>query len=40
MKIYTVMPGSLKPFYKAELLLAKDEFKKKHYQQSLPAYFK
>jgi Protein of unknown function (DUF3703) len=34
MKIYTVMPESLKPFYREELLLAKDEFKKKHYQQS------
>ncbi len=34
MKIYTVMSGSLKPFYLEELLQAKKEFDKKHYQQS------
>ena len=34
MKIYTAMPQTLKPFYRQELLLAKNEFEKKHYQQS------
>ena len=34
MKIHTVMPAGLKPFYRQELLLAKIEFEKKHYQQS------
>ena len=28
------MPKQLKPFYREELLLAKNEFDKKHYQQS------
>ena len=28
------MPAALKPFYRQELLLAKNEFYKKHYQQS------
>ena len=34
MRIYTAMPGTLKPFYRKELLHAKNEFDKKHYQQS------
>lgn len=34
MKIYTNMPASLNPFYLQELLHAKNEFDKKHYQQS------
>lgn len=34
MKINTTMPKALKPFYRQELLLAKTEFEKKHYQQS------
>ena len=34
MKIYIAMPAHLKPFYREELLLAKNEFDKKHYQQS------
>lgn len=34
MKINTFMPEFLKPFYREELLLAKTEFEKKHYQQS------
>ena len=34
MKIYINMPAALKPFYRQELLLAKTEFDKKHYQQS------
>ncbi len=34
MKIHTSMPVALKPFYRQELLLAKTEFDKKHYQQS------
>jgi hypothetical protein len=33
MKIYTVMPGSLKIFYRKELLLAKTELHRKHYQE-------
>lgn len=34
MKIHTSMPKLLKPFYREELLQAKNEFDKKHYQQS------
>jgi hypothetical protein len=34
MKIHTLMPKGLKPFYRDELLLAKKEFDKKHYKQS------
>ena len=34
MKLHTNMPAALKPFYRQELLLAKLEFDKKHYQQS------
>lgn len=34
MKIHTFMPKALRPFYKEELLLAKNEFAQKHYQQS------
>ena len=34
MKIHTVMPKALKPFYAAELLLAKNAFAAKHFQQS------
>ena len=34
MKINTFMPEFLNPFYREELLLAKTEFEKKHYQQS------
>lgn len=34
MKIHTTMPETLKPFYREELLQAKNEFDKKHYQQS------
>ena len=34
MKIHTIMPKALKPFYREELLLAKNEFDKKNYQQS------
>ena len=32
--MHTSMPGALKPFYREELLQAKNEFDKKHYQQS------
>ena len=32
--LYTTMPKALRPFYKEELLQAKNEFDKKHYQQS------
>lgn len=34
MKIHTLMPGTLKPFYQAELVQAKYEFVKKNYLQS------
>jgi hypothetical protein len=34
MKLYTVMPGLLKPFYLQELSQAKNEFDKKNYRQS------
>jgi len=34
MKIHTSMPGSVKPFYREELLQAKNAFDKKHYRQS------
>ena len=34
MKIHTAMPKALKPFYREELLQAKNEFAKLHYQQS------
>jgi hypothetical protein len=34
MPIQTAMPASLKPFYYKELLQAKSEFDKSHYQQS------
>ncbi|MEO6253428.1 MAG: DUF3703 domain-containing protein [Ferruginibacter sp.] len=34
MKFYTNMPKALEPFYKEELLQAKNEFDKKHYPQS------
>ena len=34
MKLYTNMPEALKSFYRQELLQAKIEFDKKHYQQS------
>lgn len=34
MKIHTFMPGYLRPFYGEELLQAKSEFDKKHYQAS------
>ena len=34
MNIYVAMPKALRPFYKEELILAKKEFDKKHYQQS------
>jgi hypothetical protein len=34
MKINTTMPIALKPFYRKEMLLAKNEFDKKNYQQS------
>ena len=34
MKIHANMPVGLIPFYREELLLAKIEFDKKHYQQS------
>ncbi|MBK8520331.1 MAG: DUF3703 domain-containing protein [Chitinophagaceae bacterium] len=34
MKLYTNMPAGLIPFYREELLYAKNEFEKKHYQQS------
>jgi len=34
MKIHTSMPEALKPFYREELLLAKNAFDKKHYRQS------
>lgn len=34
MKLYTTMPKALKPFYLEELLQAKNEFEKNHYQQS------
>ena len=34
MKIHTTMPKTVKPFYREELLQAKNEFDKKHYQQS------
>jgi hypothetical protein len=34
MKLYTTMPKALNPFYREELLLAKNEFDKKQYQQS------
>jgi hypothetical protein len=34
MKLYTVMPGLLKPFYQQELSQAKNEFDKKNYRQS------
>ncbi len=34
MKIHTTMPKTVKPFYRQELLLAKNAFDKKHYQQS------
>jgi Protein of unknown function (DUF3703) len=34
MKIHTTMPAGLKPFYRQELLLAKNEFDKNNYQQS------
>jgi Protein of unknown function (DUF3703) len=34
MKIYSTMPTGLKPFYRQELLMAKTEFDKNHYQQS------
>lgn len=34
MKLYTNMPAGLIPFYREELLLAKIELDRKHYQQS------
>lgn len=34
MKVYMVMPESLKPFYEEDLIQAKTEFNKKHYQES------
>ena len=34
MNIYVAMPKALRPFYKEELIQAKKEFDKKHYQQS------
>jgi hypothetical protein len=34
MKIHTTMPEALNPYYREELLLAKNAFDKKHYQQS------
>ena len=34
MKIHTTMPGSVKPFYREELLQAKNAFDKKLYRQS------
>ena len=34
MKMHLAMPKALKPFYKEEFSLAKNEFDKKHYQQS------
>jgi Protein of unknown function (DUF3703) len=34
MKIHTTMPEALKPFYREELLQAKNAFDKKHYQAS------
>lgn len=34
MRIHTTMPETLKPFYRQELQQAKNEFEKKHYQQS------
>lgn len=34
MGLHTTMPERLKPFYKQELLKARNEFAKKHYQQS------
>jgi len=34
MKIFIAMPKALRPFYKEELLQAKNEFDKKQYQQS------
>lgn len=34
MGLHTTMPESLKPFYRKELLEARNEFDKKHYQQS------
>ena len=34
MKLHSTMPKALKPFYREELLLSKNEFNKKHYQQS------
>ena len=34
MNIYVTMPKALRPFYKEELLQAKNEFDKKQYQQS------
>ena len=33
MQFYTTMPKALKPFYRQELLQAKNELDKKHYQQ-------
>jgi len=34
MKIHTTMPKALKPYYRKELLDAKDAFAKKYYRQS------
>lgn len=34
MKINACMPEALRPFYRDELLLAKNEFDKRHFQQS------
>ena len=34
MNIYVAMPKALRPFYKEELIQAKNEFDKKHYRQS------
>ena len=34
MEIHTSMPKALQPFYREELVMAKIEFDKKHYQQS------
>ena len=34
MNIYVAMPKALRPFYKEELIQAKKEIDKKHYQQS------
>lgn len=34
MRLYTTMPKLLKPFYRQELLQAKNEFDQMHYQQS------